>query len=585
MNARVEAKISPIDPNRLIGSVCAVHPGKVIVNLGDAAARTGTSLYGHPLGTGQVGEFVLVATEESILIGRVSSVRLVERERLAIKPTIGEQKAVDPIGEIDLLATIDRLTDRIVPGISCYPRLGCRVYSPAPDLMTSLISQISSAVKNNSIITLNLGSVSGVADATVAVTPERLFGRHCAILGATGGGKSFTIAKLAEECGQLNAKALIIDATGEFYTLGDMALHLSLGLPRHGEEEVHLPFSALEEQDLYGLFMPSGKVQGPKLRSAIQSLRIFQILNSTADAKLIPLRDGLKASFSEGCILKLGRKRKPFEDAMRALRYQIEAPDAPFEIKNLANQILHECCYPTAYDKTSENFGGSDNNEGYCSGLLSRITSVVAGRELRVIFEPKGTNILTRIDDFIKSDQRILRISLASIPYTFNAREIVANALGRRLLSFARAGQFKNKPVVVFLDEAHNFLNRRIGEDDVVVQLDSFDQIAKEGRKHWLTLCLATQRPRDLPEGVLSQVGTMIVHRLINGRDRDVVEKACGDIDRASVAFLPTLAPGQAAIVGVDFPFPLTVSFDKPNRRPDSSGPDYQTHWRADRKT
>lgn len=55
-------------------------------------------------------------------------------------------------------------------------------------------------------------------------------------------------------------------------------------------------------------------------------------------------------------------------------------------------------------------------------------------------------------------------------------------------------------------------------------------------------------------------MGTMIVQRLISDRDRDVVERACGEIDRAAVAFLPTLAPGQAAFVGVDFPFPLTVS-------------------------
>jgi hypothetical protein len=72
----------------------------------------------------------------------------------------------------------------------------------------------------------------------------------------------------------------------------------------------------------------------------------------------------------------------------------------------------------------------------------------------------------------------------------------------------------------------------------------------------------------------------MVVHRLINDRDRDVVERACGEIDRAAVAFLPTLAPGQAAFVGVDFPFPLTVSIDKPLNPPDSRGPDYQSSWK-----
>jgi DNA helicase HerA-like ATPase len=282
---------------------------------------------------------------------------------------------------------------------------------------------------------------------------------------------------------------------------------------------------------------------------------------------------------SGGQIVKAGIRRKPYEDAMNALRNVIESPDATFDIGRLSTQIVHECVWPSGRAGQQDCYGGADGNDGYCAPLISRINSVVAGPELRVIFQPKGENLLTRIGEFLAGDEKILRISLASVPYIFNAREIVANAFGRRLLSIARTGALKKKPVVVFLDEAHNFLNRHIGEEDSAIHLDAFDQIAKEGRKHWLTICLATQRPRDLPEGVLSQMGTMIVHRLINGRDRDVVECACRDIDRAAVSFLTTLAPGQAPIVGVDFPFPLTITLDKPSHPPDSSGPDFQSNW------
>ena len=573
----VTGKLSPIDPNRQIGSVCGVYPSKIHVNLSDAAARTGTALYGHALGTGQVGEFVLLASDEHVLIGRVTTVRLVERERLAIKPTLGEPRAVDPIGEIDLTATLDHLTNRVTPGVAVYPRLGTRVYSPAPDLIAAIISQPEGDGQASGQIQLSLGTVSGIADARVKVTPERLLGRHCAILGATGGGKSFTLAKVVEECARFRSKSLIIDATGEFYRLGALAQHLSLGAALHGETLAHLPFSALEEQDLYALFQPSGKVQGPKLRDAIYSLRIRHLLD--ADPGLQPLRNTLQTSFSEGCITKAWRKRKPFEDAMARLRHRIESPDAPFDIRSLANQIVHECVWPSGRESNSDSFGGPDGNDGYCAPLISRINSVVAGAELRVFFETAGESIFTRLDTFLDSDQPVLRVSLASIPFAFGAREIVANALGRRLLSYARQSRFKSRPLIVFLDEAHNFLNRHIGHEDSLVRLDAFDQVAKEGRKYWLTMCLATQRPRDLPEGVLSQMGTLIVHRLVNDRDREVVERACGDIDRAAVAFLPTLAPGQAALVGVDFPVPLTISFDKPTHEPDSRGPDYQFRW------
>ena len=119
-----------------------------------------------------------------------------------------------------------------------------------------------------------------------------------------------------------------------------------------------------------------------------------------------------------------------------------------------------------------------------------------------------------------------------------------------------------------------------MGEEETRQKLDAFELIAKEGRKYWLTICIATQRPRDIPDAVLSQMGTLIVHRLINEQDREVVEKAAGDIDRAAAAFLPTLAPGEAAIIGVDFPIPLTIKVEKPIHEPKSRGPNYQDSWK-----
>lgn len=576
----IAARQSVLDPNRRIGVVSSAFPSQVHINLGDEAARSGTSLYGYPLGTGQVGEFALVDCDSTIAVGRISAVRLIERDRLAVNPSLAEVKRVDPIGELDLLATLDKETGRVSPGVAVRPRLGAHVFSPAPALMSSLVAGAPLA-QGGAKILLELGGVAALEGAVVSVAPDRLFGRHCAILGATGGGKSYTISKLIEESAKHRCKVILIDATGEFHTLGEMAKHVSLGEPLHGEVESHLPHSALEEQDLYALFQPSGKVQGPKLREAINSLRIAHIVQVQSS----PLDKALKLALTtagllqqNGMILKADLPRKPFEDALNAYRHLIEAPDAPFDVRLLASQILSECVWPSSIKKAGS-YGGGDGNEAYCAPLIARINAVLAGPDLRVVFEPKGPNLLSEIEAFISGDGRILRISLASVPYGFNAREIIANAIGRRLLGLARRRRFRSCPVTIFLDEAHNFLSRKIGEDDAAVRLDAFDQIAKEGRKYWLNVCLATQRPRDLPEGVLSQMGTMIVHRLINDRDRDVVERACGEIDRAAVAFLPTLSPGQAAFVGVDFPFPLIVSMTRPRFPPDSLGPDYQSAW------
>lgn len=97
----------------------------------------------------------------------------------------------------------------------------------------------------------------------------------------------------------------------------------------------------------------------------------------------------------------------------------------------------------------------------------------------------------------------------------------MVNAIGKYLLNNAREGKFKNDPVVIFIDEAHQFLNKSIKDEYFDAKpLDSFELISKEARKYGLFLCIATQMPRDIPLGTLSQMGTFIVHRLINDQDK-----------------------------------------------------------------
>ena len=159
-------------------------------------------------------------------------------------------------------------------------------------------------------------------------------------------------------------------------------------------------------------------------------------------------------------------------------------------------------------------------------------------------------------------------------------REIVSNATARHLLRLAREGKFHMNPMLIVVDEAHQFLNKYLENEEGEYPLDSFAIIAKEGRKYALSICIATQRPRDIPEGVLSQMGTMIVHRLINDQDLSVVERASGEVDRSSLMQLPSFAPGEAVILGVDFPIPVAVKIEAPLARPISEGPNYQMFWR-----
>ena len=104
--------------------------------------------------------------------------------------------------------------------------------------------------------------------------------------------------------------------------------------------------------------------------------------------------------------------------------------------------------------------------------------------------------------------------------------------------------------------------------------------IAKEGRKYGINICLATQRPRDIPEDILSQMGTLIYHILINPDDRRLIESAASFIDSTTAAALPSLPSGDAILMGVDFPIPLLLTISKSNYPPDSRSPDYQNYWK-----
>jgi DNA helicase HerA-like ATPase len=92
---------------------------------------------------------------------------------------------------------------------------------------------------------------------------------------------------------------------------------------------------------------------------------------------------------------------------------------------------------------------------------------------------------------------------------------------------------------------------------------------------------IATQRPRDGPSDVLSQLGTLFVHRLTNDRDREAIERSYWELNRDAAAFIPSLAQGEVIIVGPELPAPLPVLIDRPEKgqHPGSHGPRYQAFW------
>jgi Helicase HerA, central domain len=558
--------LHPFTPEREVGSVYRVEAGSVETTLPRAAGRPQSRL-GQRVGRGEVGEFLVIDVGGVGIVGRISEVWVSSADRPRVAQTASsDTTTIRPAGRIQLLATL-KLDGTRIRGIERFPRLGDPVYSAPADVLEALISEDADAAKSR----LALGTLANHSDVAVNLDPSRLFGRHLAVLGATGSGKSWTVAHLAEEICAAHGKMVLIDATGEFHTLRDGATHVAIG--SSGDDSCSLPHTDLDEADLNAFLRPSAGSQLPKLREAVRSLRLAAVLGPEH-----PLVD------EEGCITKAEKRRSDFYKARREHAATVEARGSSFDLSVLPQQIEHECIW--SHDRYDDaKFGGiAQNDLGYCTSLVTRLQDLIQTPDVvRILMPDSGAvSVLDSIDQFLSNDsKRILRISLRDLPFVQHLREITVNSIGRHLLSLARTGRFRAAPLVVAVDEAQQFFGKSIGDDVVTTRLEHFEAIAKEGRKYGLTVCMATQRPSDLPAGVLSQAGLLLVHRLGDGRDRKYVEEASSELDRAATRLLPGLTPGEAIFVGVDFPVPVSVQVEPPLYKPESEGPNYAKGWKV----
>ncbi|NLD08491.1 MAG: ATP-binding protein [Xanthomonadaceae bacterium] len=555
---------SPHDPKRRIGSLIDVSATEAKINLTKAGSGEQSWLMGSRVSVGEVNEFVFIECGEYTILARVVKVWLESGERLSVDQLDDQLPENNPIGLVQLLVSLDVQNGKNYRGIKQYPRLGVQVYAAHPQLV-ALIAEGSLHLEGK--LQLPIASMPHDETVTVSVTPENLFARHCAILGSTGGGKSYTMATLLENVERLGGKALLIDATGEYKNLPCDSYYVGNNNVSRDKQTTY-PHWLFTDSDIRALLRPAGQTQAPKLDAAIKSLKVI-IHQGRSDI-----------------LVKANQEKELIERDLLAVESQeLQGKVCKWSFKLLGEQIEEECVWPSAdYGKDITKWGDKHIGEfGHCLSLISRIEAMASNKHLDWMLDcdDELTMIPNLLEDFLsENDQSILRLDLSAVPFEAHARELLVNAIGRKLLTLAREGNISHdKPLLVFIDEAHQFLNKTIGEEHNAFNLDAFGNIAKEGRKYGLNVVIATQRPRDIPEDVLSQIGTLIVHRLTNERDQEVVKRSVGAIDYRSASFLPALGQGEALLLGVDFPFPMTVQIKMPNIKPESCSAIFSGVW------
>lgn len=146
------------------------------------------------------------------------------------------------------------------------------------------------------------------------------------------------------------------------------------------------------------------------------------------------------------------------------------------------------------------------------------------------------------------------------------------------------ADRFK-EPWVIVLEEAHNYIRPRRQEEDrgIAVSRDAFERIAKEGRKFGLAVIVASQRPSEISQTILSQCANLFMHRLQNPQDIEHFKSIIPEQARRLLDQIMVLAQGEAISFGSAFHIPTRVQIHRPSSEPHSQTSAPFWEWGAER--
>ena len=160
---------------------------------------------------------------------------------------------------------------------------------------------------------------------------------------------------------------------------------------------------------------------------------------------------------------------------------------------------------------------------------------------------------------------------------------VVVSVLARMVFDYSIWSRTEaQRPILLVCEEAHRYVPKDEMSETGQAVRKILERIAKEGRKYGVSLGLITQRPSDLAEGVLSQCGTIISMRLNNDRDQACVRAAMPEGARGFLDAIPALRNRECIVCGEGVAIPIRVRFDdlEPEKRPASSDPSFARLWR-----
>ena len=511
-----------------IGRIVSVAGSKAIVML-DQPSGPGLSNDRPEMGT-----LLAIETSRSITLAIVSalSIPVPAQRETETEFWVAE---LGLVGELSVPAGTTRLC--FSRGASCYPALGDRVRPVSKaELKAAFSAREESGVR--------VGTLRQDESIAVHLSVDELLGKHFAVVGSTGTGKSCTTALILRAILEHNKAAhmLLIDPHNEYQTaFKGLAEVIS-------PQTLQLPLWLMNFEETIEIFVPD---QSRKAE--------IEILGD-----LIPLA---KARFAQGRSSD-ARIRRTNNDSNRS--WVVDSP-IPYRISDLLALI-------------DERMGRLENKRELTPYRLlrQRIETISLDSRYKFLF-----NSLTVSDDMAQVLGRLFRVPLRGKPLTIlelsgipsEVVNVVVAVLCRLTFEFVQWSDGE-VPITLVCEEAHRYVPAN-GELGFAPCKRAIAKIAKEGRKYGASLCIISQRPAEIDPTILSQCNTVFALRLSNDRDQDIVSSAISDTSLGLLEFLPALGQREALSFGEGIPLPVRILFDElpPEAMPKSSTAKFTERW------
>lgn len=556
------------DDNQAIGTVFSVDTATVIIKVQEL----------EKLRKLHVNQLVAIRSAKAgqHLIGLINRItRKASDEENPVESDLGLSGFLftENILKVNLIGTLlDRhgLKENVFKrNLDTVPEIEAQCFPIDGENITKFMTTISS--QENYKIPLTVGKYSIDEQAQAFLDGDKLFQRHAVIVGSTGSGKSWCVAKLIEQIAQLPmANCILFDIHGEYSGKEfkmDGLQHLrvanssDLGKTGNLENDVlMLPYWLLTYEEMLAMLLDRSDSNAPN-----QAM----LFSKTVFAEKMKYLDEIGDTTFKSSIT-------------------IDSP-IPYKLENILKEL-------TDLDQQMVE-GARTEKQGPFFGKLTRFVQRLEAKtqDKRLGFLFQISNDELDINWLNKLCERLM-LGTSSNPKKAGVKVIdfsevpsdvlplVIGLVARLVFTVQQWTVRENQhPIALLCDEAHLYIPERTNQDAAAeLGLKSFERIAKEGRKYGVSLTVISQRPAEVNRTVLSQCNNFIALRLSNAEDQAVIKRLLPDNLSGLTDVLPILDIGEALVVGDASLLPTRIIIDEPNIKPESATVKFWKEWSAD---